>query len=244
MESQEAVYDPETVQKELDLEPWEREVDGMYRAIQLVDQKARGEIRHGFDGSDVLAIHKAVLNDPLNPHFSGVLRKAKVKMGFTVRGIYREADFIPLDPQELPELFKDFSDQLRQRTESITQNSDFSAIVDTATWAHQSLIRIHPFIDGNGRAARLLVDLIFKRAGLPYITDWGARNDQYKDIVDRSFRENNEGLFKKLLAEKLLVSIRRLEREGLVEEVSQLKSEVSTYLERSNETLQFSLQKN
>src|SRR3990167_2776209 len=83
---------------DIELDPWQREVIGMYRAIGLVQKKADSEM-HGFDGDDVLAIHRYVLNDPFNPHFSGRLRKVIVKIGSTVRGEYREAKFIPVHPK-------------------------------------------------------------------------------------------------------------------------------------------------
>lgn len=230
MELREGKLPRETQISDIDLDPWEREVEGMFRAINLVDQKATG-IDHGFDGNDVLAIHKAVLNDPFNPHLSGTLRKALVRMSVRVRGEVREASFTPVDPKELPELFGQFSQELLQKTSGLNEELPVSEVLDIAAWAHQRLIELHPFIDGNGRTARLLVDLIFKRRGLPYITDWGARNDEYKDVVDKSFRGNDGKLFKKLLAKKLLKSVKELEREGLVEELSELDQELSAYLD-------------
>ena len=38
---------------------------------------------------------------------------------------------------------------------------------DTAFLAHRRLVDIHPFNDGNGRTARLLMNLILIRAGYP-----------------------------------------------------------------------------
>lgn len=231
MELTEGKLPEETQVSDIDLDPWEREVEGMYRAINLVDQKATGNIDHGFDGNDVLALHKAVLNDPFNPHFSGALRKALVRISVRVRGEVREASFTPVDPKELPGLFGDFSQELLQKTSGLNEESPVSEVLDIAAWAHQRLIELHPFIDGNGRTARLLVDLIFKRRGLPHITDWGARNDEYKDVVDKSFRRNDGKLFKKLLAKKLLKSVKELEREGLIEELLELDQELSDYLD-------------
>lgn len=197
-----------------ELESWQREVQGMYYAIQLVQEKACDPTKPGFTGQDVCAINKKVMNDPLNPHLYGVLRRALVKMGAIVRGEFREATFIPVHPKDLPQLFEDFSGELKQKTTKINESTPITEVIDTATLAHCELIRLHPFIDGNGRTARLLVDFIFKRAGLPYITDWGAANDEYKDVVDRSFRQNKPNLFKIFLAEKLIKRIDELTSAG------------------------------
>jgi Fic family protein len=38
-------------------------------------------------------------------------------------------------------------------------------VIDLAAWAHHHFTLIHPFSDGNGRTARLLMSLIFMQAG-------------------------------------------------------------------------------
>ena len=195
---------PAEANPDIELEPWEREVAGMHRAIQLVQQKADNSTDGGFNGDDILAIHRFVLNDPFNPHFSGKLRRVVVKIGSIVRGEYREANFVPVHPDDLPDLFGEFSNELESKTGEINTSSSVAQVVETSTWVHNELIRIHPFKDGNGRTARLLVDYIFKRAGLPYLTDWGAESDEYKDVIDRTFKENNMNLFRKFIATKLL----------------------------------------
>lgn len=47
----------------------------------------------------------------------------------------------------------------------VTQADDVNA-VKVATWVHWAITRIHPFIDGNGRIARLWQDLVLLRAKL------------------------------------------------------------------------------
>lgn len=221
---------PRAEKSDLNLEPWEREVVGMLRAIEIVDKKARGDLIHGFTKDDVLAIHKAVLNDPFNPQFSGALREAAVKLGTIIQGKYHEASFNSPHPDELPVLFDEFSRNLKEKTLKIDNNTPLCEVVEIASWSHHALIRIHPFIDGNGRTARLLVDLIFKKANLPYIIDWGAKNDEYKKLVHNSFTRQDPDSFKAFLAEKLLISVNELENEGLVEEVSHLKRDITNYL--------------
>lgn len=201
---------PAEANPDIELEPWEREVAGMHRAIQLVQQKADNPVDGGFNGDDILAIHRFVLNDPFNPHFSGKLRRVIVTIGSTVRGEYREATFIPVHPDDLPVIYEKYSQELSEKTTEVGNSSPITQVIDTATWAHNELIRIHPFKDGNGRTARLLVDYIFKRAGLPYLTDWGAEKDEYKDVVDRTFKSNNPDIFKGFLAEKLIRRVNEL----------------------------------
>lgn len=217
-------------ESDLNLEPWEREVVGMFRAIEIVDRKARGDLTHGFTKDDVLAIHRAVLNDPFNPQFSGVLRRVPVKLGFIIKGEFKDQNFVPVGPHELPQKFEEFSKELEEKTVGINGATPVGAVIETASWAYYKILEIHPFIEGNGRTARLMADLIFKRANLPFITDWGSENDEYKEVVDASFKTGEISLIGRHLAKKLLKSLEDLESEGLSEEVAPLKLEIEHYL--------------
>ena len=61
-----------------------------------------------------------------------------------------------LSPAEVPALMADFSRWL-------------GAAPDTAFAAHRDLVGIHPFNDGNGRTARLLMNLVLVRGGYPAV---------------------------------------------------------------------------
>ena len=60
-------------------------------------------------------------------------------------------------PAEVPALMGDFSRWLARA----------EAGPATAFAAHRQLVAIHPFNDGNGRTARLLMNLVLLRAGYP-----------------------------------------------------------------------------
>lgn len=62
-------------------------------------------------------------------------------------------------PLEVPALMRVFVDWLRSVQDE----------PETAFEAHRRLVTIHPFNDGNGRTARLLMNLILLRAGYPAI---------------------------------------------------------------------------
>ena len=60
-------------------------------------------------------------------------------------------------PAEVPPLMGDFSGWLAPAPNT----------PDTAFTAHRRVVDIHPFNDGNGRAARLLMNLVLIRGGYP-----------------------------------------------------------------------------
>lgn len=61
-------------------------------------------------------------------------------------------------PKEIPHLMQEWLDETRE------QRKDLHPVVFAAL-AHKELVFIHPFIDGNGRVARLLMNLILLQEG-------------------------------------------------------------------------------
>ncbi len=91
-----------------------------------------------------------------------------------------------------------------------------------AARAHIELVRIHPFIDGNGRTARLLTNLLLLRAGYPpalYTTD--QRRD-YMQALDRAtYHEDAEPFIRLTIQAVDRVADRYLEMIRQVEEGQQ-----------------------
>lgn len=57
-------------------------------------------------------------------------------------------------------------DKLLRRGEELDRDG-LQAVVELAAWAHSEWVRIHPFVNGNGRTARLLTNAILMRYSLP-----------------------------------------------------------------------------
>ena len=79
--------------------------------------------------------------------------------------------------------------------------------VELAAWVHAEFIRIHPFQDGNGRSARLLLNFILmKRGYLPIVIE--AKNrPAYYQALDNYGREGDLGLFLDMVRELELGTI-------------------------------------
>jgi Fic family protein len=75
------------------------------------------------------------------------------------------AGYIPPPPAEVPRLMDDLSGLLQYEPEGVAVTS----ILLRAAIAHVQFEAIHPFLDGNGRAGRLLLPLMFKAEGAPPI---------------------------------------------------------------------------
>jgi Fic family protein len=73
--------------------------------------------------------------------------------------------------------------------------------VKRAALAHFRLVHIHPFVDGNGRTARLLMNLILIREGYPPAVIRRERRPEYYDALDQAHEGDTEP-FVALVAEE------------------------------------------
>lgn len=83
------------------------------------------------------------------------------------------------------------------------ENKDKLHPVQYAADLHLKFVSIHPFRDGNGRTARLLMNLALTEVGYPVVNvfpDEKLRN-RYMDVLAKARRDNNAKIFEDLIAE-------------------------------------------
>lgn len=80
-----------------------------------------------------------------------------------------------------------------------------------AAYLHDELVRIHPFIDGNGRTSRLLMNLYLLRNGYTIIALKGSNEDKisYYKALERSHVEHKPEEFQELVVEAEIASLKR-----------------------------------
>ena len=76
------------------------------------------------------------------------------------RVIITGTDFIPPGPERIPDLVRSFIAGLPEARAKY-HPVEFAAVI------HKQIVTIHPFSDGNGRVARLLMNLALIQAGYP-----------------------------------------------------------------------------
>lgn len=99
-----------------------------------------------------------------------------------IGGIYRNqevrisgAGFTPPAGNEMYVQIKAFYEGLKTKTELNP--------IEIAAWTHAEFVRIHPFIDGNGRTSRLLMNYQLMSQGfLPVSVDKDTRIDYYNAL--------------------------------------------------------------
>jgi excisionase family DNA binding protein len=100
--------------------------------------------------NEILEIHNIILNK-IDDSNKGRLRTVPVRL--------KGSETILPNPLKVPELMNDFVVWLQDEN----QNDPIKFAID----AHFKLVTIHPFVDGNGRVGRLLMNLLLIRSGYP-----------------------------------------------------------------------------
>lgn len=103
-------------------------------------------------------------------------------------------EYIPPDPTEIPLQMKAMIDQIRISETNLHP-------IELAAMTHKKLVDIHPFIDGNGRTARLLMNLILIHFGYGVVSIPPIWRNEYINALSLSRQSNNMEPFFKLIAE-------------------------------------------
>lgn len=99
----------------------------------------------------------------------------------------------PPEVHEISHLMKDFVNWIKLSAKKLDP-------VELAALAHHRLVHIHPFADGNGRTARLLMNLLLMQRGYPLVTILKNDRKKYYNVLDQADR-GNQGPMVQLIAQ-------------------------------------------
>lgn len=144
---------------------------------RLAEQKKHNEIRL----HDILDIHKMILQK-IDDHGAGKLRNTPVR-------ISGSTTVLP-NPLKVPELMEEFIHWLQTTTDNAVQ---------VAADAHYKLVSIHPFVDGNGRTARLLMNFVLMQAGFPPAIIKKEERNRYLTALEAGQTKDNLSAYYELI---------------------------------------------
>lgn len=94
---------------------------------------------------------------------------------------------IPLGGHVFPEIIK-VAEIIKNRLEFIDRNN-IDAVCGFLALVHYEFIRVHPFLDGNGRIARVIVDQLSISLGyIPVVAGFPRTNTKKKSIYHKAIR--------------------------------------------------------
>lgn len=94
--------------------------------------------------------------------------------------------------QDVPFRMKEFSEVLQQR-EITCGLPEASHPIELAAWAHEEFVSIHPFLDGNGRTARMMMNYILMQHDfLPISVPTNKESIQQYYTTLEKYHENHD----------------------------------------------------
>lgn len=102
--------------------------------------------------------------------------------------------------------------QMRNLIEWYNESKDKVHPIVLSAEMHERLVTIHPFIDGNGRTSRLLMNLILLQHGYPIAILKGDSKSRltYYNTLEIAQTENNKEPFIKFIAKNIKATIKRI----------------------------------
>ena len=125
-------------------------------------------------------LHHIIVQET-DKEWAGRYRNAKVIIG--------GADHTPPNALQVPRLMRDLITWLNSQKNKLN-------IIELSALLHHKLVHIHPFFDGNGRTARLTMNLFLMQAGYPLVIIMKTDRKKYYDVLDKADKGSNEPLVK------------------------------------------------
>ncbi len=153
------------------------EVLNMGKCLERYDQYIK--INKEIDDMMILQLHYILLNEvPDYDKYKGIWRLIDVEI--------RTSKF------EFPH-FKHVSGLMKKLIEQYTKQKESVHPVELAAKLHCSLTTIHPFADGNGRIARLLMNYVLQKNGFPFTNIPVKKRDEYFQTQEEGHKQNYKG---------------------------------------------------
>lgn len=170
------------------------EVINHSEAIGFIKDIAKKDI--AIDERLIKEIHAIILHS-IDKENAGVYRNVSVMIS--------GSEHMPPAPYLIEEQMNRFIDQFKQ------MQADKVHPVLIAAYLHSELVKVHPFIDGNGRTSRLLMNLYLLRTGYVIINLKGDSDSKlkYYQSLEKSHVVNDGSDFDILVAENELESLAR-----------------------------------
>lgn len=167
------------------------EAVGYKEAFQYVEELAKQD--KDLSEFDIKSIHNLVLAD--RPEDRGTFRRVNVRIAGALTN--------PVQPYLIAPKIEELLYNYKEWTATMH-------IVERVANFHLQFESIHPFIDGNGRTGRLIMNLQLIKEGLPAINIKFADRKRYYDAFDEYSRTGSSEAMIKLVGEAVVSRLREM----------------------------------
>lgn len=117
-----------------------------------------------------------------------------------VGGVYRNVEVRITGAKHKPSAPSDMYYQIKEFFKNLNSKSDFNPI-ELAAWTHAEFVKIHPFVDGNGRTSRLIMNYQLMRNGFLPVSVNKEDRLEYFNYLEEYAVNDNLALFADFIAE-------------------------------------------
>lgn len=143
---------------------------------------------------DLFAIQQAALYETQGSSFKGVLGLRNVQVWLArVGGEIEDAEFVPPEANQVPKLTIELLNWWKEKYMEVLYSSEQEKILAISEF-HERFLTIHPFIDGNGRVARVLASLQFKDLLDKVVQFDSIDRNEYFDSLNNARSGNQKNL--------------------------------------------------
>lgn len=146
------------------------EAKGHAEALNYLYQFIEKDSRHTISEVFLRNIHQLIVKDT-DPDWAGKYRNGNV--------IITGSNHTPPDASAVPHLMIDLINWINTNKRKIHP-------IELAAIFHHKIVFIHPFFDGNGRTARLLMNLILMQKEYPLVMVLKNDRKRYYDTLDKA----------------------------------------------------------
>ncbi len=100
--------------------------------------------------------------------------------------------------KKLPDLLEKFCETVNARLDEVKDND----ITKLASDVHYNFVNIHPFVDGNGRTARLLMNYVLMYHNQPLLKIFAEDRVTYIDALNETEEKEDQSIFRQFIVEQ------------------------------------------
>ena len=141
-----------------------------YEALNYLYESIEHDKHHTLSEVFIRSLQNLVVKDT-DKEYAGKYRISNVTIG--------GSDHTPPDATEVPALMRGLLDWVRQNHKKLHP-------IELAALLHHKLVYIHPFYDGNGRTARLAMNVLLMQAGYLLVVILKNDRKKYYDALDKA----------------------------------------------------------
>ena len=184
---------------------WQENLLGITQKSLIDQEEARGfallyeafipmlTVDTTLDISLILELHKLALGHIY--HWAGKWRRSTPTVG----------SYLPPSSDKVPMLMAEYAYYCRQKLELAKSREE---LAETLAYAHHRLVWIHPFVNGNGRTARVITDILALIKGYNPVNLYHRQGEARNDYISalRNADKGDYSALKDLLLAELATS--------------------------------------